>query len=89
MTDALGHVSKYFFDKTKGRNVVTQIQGLCSCGSGSQSQSWTYDNQLNMTSHTNALGQVGTYTYDTSGNEISATGVLGTSSFTYNQLAKS
>src|SRR6266567_2135674 len=88
VTDALGHVTKYFFDKTKGRNVVTSVQGLCSCGSGSQMQSWTYDNQLNVVSHTNALGQIATYTYDASGNELSATGVLGTSSFTYNQFGE-
>jgi RHS repeat-associated protein len=88
VTDALGRVTKYFFDTSKSRNVVTQIQGLCSCGTGSQSQSWTYDNQLNMTSHTNALGQVATHAYDTSGNQLSATGVLGTSTFTYNQLGE-
>ena len=88
VTDALGHVSKYFFDKTKGRNVVTSVQGLCSCGSGSQTQSWTYDNQLNVISHTNALGQTATYVYDANGNKLSATGVLGTSSFTYNQFGE-
>jgi RHS repeat-associated protein len=88
VTDALGHLSKYFVDKTRGRNIVTQIQGLCSCGSGSHTQTWTYDNQLNVTSHTNALGQTSTYVYDANGNKVSATGVLGTSSFTYNQLGE-
>ncbi len=88
VTDALGHISKYFLDKTKGRNVVTQIQGFCACGSGSQTQSWTYDSQLNVNGHTNALGQIATYTYDSSGNKLSATGVLGTSSFTYNQFGE-
>lgn len=88
VTDALGHVSKYFFDKSKGRNVVTQIEGLCSCGSGSQSQSWSYDNQLNMTTHTNALGQTATYTYDANGNVVNATGVLGSSTFTYDQFGE-
>jgi RHS repeat-associated protein len=87
-TDALGHVTKYFFDGSKGRNTVTSVQGLCSCGGGSQTQSWTYDDQLNMTTHTNALGQVATYTYDANGNQLSATGVLGTSSFTYNQFSE-
>ncbi len=86
VTDALARVTKYFFDKSKGRNVVTQVQGLCNCGSGSRTQTWTYDNQLNVISHTNALGQTATYTYDTDGNELSATGVLGSSSFTYNQF---
>jgi RHS repeat-associated protein len=88
VTDALGRVTKYFFDKTKGRNVVTQVQGLCSCGGGAQTQSWAYDDQLNVRSHTNGLGQTVTYTYDTNGNQLSGTSVLGTSSFTYNQLGE-
>jgi RHS repeat-associated protein len=86
VTDALGHITKYFFDKSKGRNVVTQVQGFCSCGSGSQTQTWTYDNQLNVISHINALGQTATYTYDGDGNELTGTSVLGTSTFTYNQF---
>jgi RHS repeat-associated protein len=85
VTDALGRVTKYILDKTKGRNLVTQLQGLCSCGGGSQTQTWTYDSQMNMTSHTNGLGQTVTYVYDSSGNQLSGTSVLGTSTFTYNQ----
>lgn len=85
VTDALGRVTKYFFDSSKDRNVVTQTQGLCSCGSGSQTQTWTYDSRINVTSHTNALGQTVTYTYDNTGNRLTGTSVLGTSSFTYDQ----
>src|SRR5437870_12652968 len=70
VTDALAHVNKYFFDTTKSRNVVTRIEGLCSCGSGSQSQTWTYDNNLNVTSSTNGLNQVTNYTYDARGNQL-------------------
>jgi RHS repeat-associated protein len=88
VTDALGHITKYFFDKTKGRNVVTQVQGLCSCGGGSQTQTWTHDDQMNVTSHANGLGQTVTYAYDANGNELSGTSVLGTSTFTYNQLGE-
>jgi RHS repeat-associated protein len=87
VTDALGRVTKYTYDISKGRNVVTQVEGLCSCG-GSQTQTWTYDNQLNMTSHTNALAQTATYTYDGNGNVVTATGVLGSSAFTYNQFGE-
>ena len=87
VTDALGHLTKYFFDKNKSRNVVTRVEGNCSCGN-SQVQTWSYDNQLNVVSHTNALGQTATYTYDADGNQLSATGVLGTSSFTYNQFGE-
>jgi RHS repeat-associated protein len=88
VTDALGHVTEYFYLSVKGRKVVTRVEGLCSCGTGSQTQSWTYDNQLNVVSHSNALGQVATYVYDANGNELSATGVLGSSSFTYNQFGE-
>jgi YD repeat-containing protein len=42
VTDALGHVTKYTFDPSKPRRVVTQVEGLCSCGGGSQTQTWTY-----------------------------------------------
>src|SRR5439155_18849737 len=56
VTDGLGRVPKYTFDKSRGRNVNTRVEGLCSCGggSGSQVQTWTYDNQLNVTSKTDA-----------------------------------
>ena len=36
----LSHLTKYTIDKSKGRNVVTRVEGLCSCG-GSQVQTWT------------------------------------------------
>src|SRR5437660_33521 len=62
VTDALGHATKYFFDTTKSRNVVTRIEGLCSCGSGSQSQTWTYDHSLSVTKSINGLNQVTSYT---------------------------
>lgn len=51
VTDALNHVTKYFFDTTKGRNVVTLVEGSCGCGN-SQITQWTYDNQLNVLSKT-------------------------------------
>ena len=88
VTDALGRVTKYFYHRVKSRFVVDRVEGLCSCGSGSQTQSWTYDNQSNVLSHTNALGHSAGYTYDANGNQLSATGVLGTSSFTYNQFGE-
>ena len=87
VTDALSRVTKYTIDKSKGRNVVTRVEGLCSCG-GSQVQTWTYDNQLNVIAKTNALGQTTSYTYDQSGNHLTATGVLGSSSYTYNQFGQ-
>ncbi|HUS12636.1 MAG TPA: Ig-like domain-containing protein, partial [Pyrinomonadaceae bacterium] len=90
VTDALGRVSKYTFNNSNGRSLVTRVEGLCACGgsAGSQVQTWTYDKQSNVISHTNALGRIATYTYDTNGNRLSGTGVLGGSSFTYNQLGQ-
>ena len=32
VTDALNHVTKYFYDTSKSRNVVTRVEGSCSCG---------------------------------------------------------
>ena len=87
VTDALGRVTKYFYHNVKGRKTVTGVEGLCSCG-GPQAQTWTYDDQMNVISHLNALGQAATYTYDANGNELTGTGVLGSSSFTYNQFGE-
>jgi len=87
VTDALGHVTKYTFDKSRDRNVVTRVEGTCSCGS-SQSQTWTYDNQLNVTAKTNALGQTVTYTYDAQGNRLTSTDALGTNTYTYNEFGQ-
>lgn len=90
VTDGLGRITKYTFDTSKGRNVMMQVEGLCSCGggSGSQVQSWTYDNQLNVTSNTDALGHVTNYTYDATGNRLTETDPTGTVTFTYNQFSE-
>lgn len=83
VTDALNHVTKYFFDTSKGRNVVTRVEGSCGCGN-SLIQNWTYDNQLNMTSITDGLNHSTTYTYDANGNRLTETNAAGTNSYTYN-----
>jgi RHS repeat-associated protein len=88
VTDALGHITKYFFDKSTSRNVVTRIEGLCSCGSGSQSQTWAYDNNLNILSHSNSLNQTTTYTYDSQGNQLTMTDSAGATTTTYNQFGQ-
>jgi RHS repeat-associated protein len=89
VTDALGHVTKYTIDKSKGRNVVTRVEGLCNCGgSGSQVQTWTYDNQLNVTARTDALNHTTTFTYDGNGNRLTETDATGTVTYTYNQFAE-
>jgi RHS repeat-associated protein len=90
VTDALGHLTKYTIDKSKDRNVVTKVEGMCSCGggSGSQVQTWTYDSQLNLTSKTDALGHVTSYTYDGNGNTLTETDATGVVTYTYNQFSE-
>lgn len=88
VTDALGRITKYTFDKNKLRNLVTKVEGLCSCGGDSQVQTWTYDSQLNVTAKTEALNHSITYTYDTNGNRLTETDATGTVAYTYNQLGQ-
>lgn len=90
VTDGLGRITKYTFDTSKFRSVITQVEGLCSCGGGpgSQVQTWTYDNQLNVTSKTDALNHVTSYTYDAIGNRLTATDPSGTVTYTYNGFAE-
>jgi RHS repeat-associated protein len=87
VTDALNHVTKYFFDKSKLRNVVTRVEGSCGCGNA-QIQTWTYDSQLNVSSKTDALTHTTSYTYDTSGNMLTQTDATGTVTYTYNSLGE-
>jgi RHS repeat-associated protein len=86
-TDALGHVTKFFFDTSRGRNLVTRVEGQCSCG-GSQAQSWTYDAAGRATSTTNAKGQRTDYAYDADGNLLSVSDARGRASYTYNQFGQ-
>ncbi|HEV7745181.1 MAG TPA: Ig-like domain-containing protein, partial [Pyrinomonadaceae bacterium] len=87
VTDALGNVSNYTFERIHGRNVVTEVEGLCSCGgSGSEIQHWTYDSQLNVTSKADALDHTTSFTYDGAGNRLTETDATGTVTNTYNQF---
>ena len=85
VTDALSRVTKYFFDNTKVRNVVTRVEGNCGCGNSQISQ-WTYDNNLNVISKTDALNRTTTFTYDTNGNRLTQTDSTGTITYSYNSL---
>jgi RHS repeat-associated protein len=85
VTDALNHVTKYFFDTSKGLNLVTRVEGNCSCGN-SQITTWTYDNQLNVISKTDALTHTTNYTYDTNGNRLTQTDSTGTITYNYNSF---
>lgn len=89
VTDGLGRVTKFTFDKSKGRNAVTKVERICSCGAaGSQVQSWTYDKKLNVTAKTDALNHLSTFTYDAAGNRLTETDSVGTSTYTYNSRAQ-
>lgn len=85
VTDGLGRLTKYTFDTSKARNIVTQIEGLCGCG-GSEVSSWVYDDKLNVTSTTDALGHIVSYTYDSAGNLLTETDATGTITYTYNSF---
>ena len=87
VTDALNRVTKYFFDTSKGRNVITRVEGSCGCGN-SQITQWTYDDELNLISTTDALNHSTTYTYDGNSNLLTQTDATGTITYTYNSLGQ-
>ena len=77
--------SKYFIDRTKGRNLVTKVEGVCGCGSsGTEVTTYLYNSQLDLIRKTDALGHETNYTYDPSANVTSITDALGIQRFTYN-----
>jgi RHS repeat-associated protein len=88
VTDALGRVTKYYFDKSKGRNVVTKTEGICNCGGGSETTLYEYDAKLNLTKKVDALNQQTLYTYDGNGNRLTQTDTLGTETYTYNNFGQ-
>lgn len=93
VTDSLGRVTTYTIDKTGGKSHATSISGpgCKECGQGDVS--YTYDNNLNITSSTDANGNVTTMTYDSNGNMLTKTEAYGTSvqrttTYTYNSLGQ-
>jgi RHS repeat-associated protein len=65
VTDALTHVTTYDFNMIWGGRYVTKITGPCSsCGSGNETQQWTYDQRGRIASHTNGVGKTTRYEYD-------------------------
>jgi RHS repeat-associated protein len=87
VTDPNNNVSKYYFDKTRGKNVITKTEGFCGCGgSGSETTNYAYDSHLNLVKTTDALSHDTTYKYDGSGNVLEVADVLGAQKFTYNSL---
>jgi RHS repeat-associated protein len=93
VTNSLGRVTTYTIDKTGGKSHVTSIAGpgCKSCGNGDTS--YTYDEDLNVTSRTDANGNVTMMTYDTDGNMVTKTEAYGTSqerttTYTYNEYGE-
>lgn len=84
VTDALGRVTKYYVDKSKGKDLVTKIEGVCSCGGGSEITEFEYDDKRNIIKKTDALSRITSYSYDANGNIASVTDDLGSLKFTYN-----
>lgn len=76
VTDTLGRVTKYNFDKSLGVNLITRLEGQCGCGSsGSETTTYTYDHRANLVKKVDALLNQTTYTYDSSSNLKSVTDV--------------
>jgi RHS repeat-associated protein len=93
VTDALGHLSKYYVQKLWGTNLITRTEGLCSCGgTGSEVTLSTYDlndSFLVLKDRTDALGRKTLFTYDNDRNVTQIEEKLGSSSlgiqkWTYN-----
>jgi RHS repeat-associated protein len=78
VTDSFGRVTTYTFDKSKGMSHATNISGpgCKECGQGNVS--YSYDDNLNMTSITDGNGNVTTFTYDSNGNMLTKTEAYGT-----------
>ncbi|MBI5409064.1 MAG: RHS repeat protein, partial [Nitrospirae bacterium] len=93
VTDSFGRVTTYTIDKTSGQSHPTNISGTgCkSCGQGDTTK--TYDNNLNVTSITDANGNVTIMTYDARGNMLTRTEASGTpqqrtTTYTYNEFGQ-
>jgi RHS repeat-associated protein len=90
VTDSLGRVTTYTIDKFGGKNHATDITGpgCKACGQGDVA--YTYDDKLNITSTTDANGNVTAMTYDANGNMLTKTAASGTAdarttTYTYNE----
>ncbi len=92
VTDARSNVTKYFFNRNYGTNLITYTIGTCSCGgSASEVTAYKYDTSnswLNLVKKTDALGNITDYTYDGSRNLTAMKDVLGTQTYTYNSLGE-
>ena len=87
--------TKYHYQKTgnafstsRGRDLITKIEGNCNCGGGAELTNFEYDYNSNIKKTTNALGQATNYTYDSNGNVLSVQDIYGTVAYTYNNFGQ-
>ena len=81
--------TKYYFDRSRGANLVTKLEGACGCGgSGSEVTTYEYDNKARLTKKINALLQETTYSWDSNGNLSTQNDIFGTQNFTYNSFGE-
>lgn len=90
VTDALKRVTNYYFDKSRGRNIITKTEGTCGgCGGGgSEVTQYFYDPYLNIVKKIDALSNQTLYTYDGHANLLTETDVFGTQKWTYNSFGQ-
>ncbi|RJR19142.1 MAG: hypothetical protein C4581_05430 [Nitrospiraceae bacterium] len=78
VTDSLGNVTTYTIDKTLGKSHSTEVSGPGCRECGQSDITRIYDNGLNVTSLTDANGNLTQMTYDTNGNMLTKTEAVGT-----------
>jgi YD repeat-containing protein len=92
VTDALGRVSTYSWAGFGGiHRRITKIVGPCvSCGGGgSQTQTFTYDNDGRLLSETDGQANTTSYGYDTNGDRVTETNALNqTTTYTYDSSGR-
>ncbi|RJQ43130.1 MAG: hypothetical protein C4538_12520 [Nitrospiraceae bacterium] len=93
VTDSLGRMTIYTFDKTLGASHATHISGpgCKSCEQGDTT--YIYDTNMNITSITDPKGNITVMTYDTNGNMLTKTEAYRTdhemtTTYTYNSFGQ-
>jgi YD repeat-containing protein len=78
VTGALGKKTTYHYQTVLGVKHITAIEGIPSANCPNSNSTFTYDNNGNVLTKTDALGQVTTYTYNDRNLEASRTEASGT-----------
>ncbi|MCC6329082.1 MAG: RHS repeat protein [Acidobacteria bacterium] len=89
VTDGLGRIKDYYFQKMVGHNILWKVDGQCCGGGGSESTTYYYNEYYGTTaSKVDALGNQTTYQYDSDRNVTNQTDVRGTQKWTYNNFGE-